>query len=301
MKRLIKISKFFLLIFLTIMMFFLYLFKISNMSNRIVNSAQSKYPNQTTTFQIYNITTTNIQATPTLFKPLTFAQMNVLYGPCINIPVFLYHHVQSKYNAMKNKQTALTTFTDTFEEQIQYLIDKGYQTIDIYDLFRFFKGEETSIPEKSVILTFDDGYSDFYDVAFPILQKYNLKAVVFLSTGLIEKRGYLTWEEISKMNKTGQVYFGNHTWFHSSEILDDKKSANEIITADQDLSQKGLNIIKVFAYPYGVTTSYTQNYLKSSGYNLAFTTKYGKTLCAKNSLMLPRVRANNFLPNYYGL
>ncbi len=233
-------------------------------------------------------------------KPLTFTQMNALYGPCTNTPVLMYHHIQSETQAKEKKQITLTTYTDTFEEQLKYLQSNGYQTIDIGKLVGFFKGENT-IQLKSILLTFDDGYTDFYEVAFPLIKKYNYKAVVFLPTGLVNNYGYLTWPEITEMKDSGFVYFGNHTWSHYGTPKDEQKTKTEIETADTQLSEKGLNANKVFAYPYGSSNPYSVNTLKSLNYNLAFTTTHGITLCAKKNLELPRLRAGNLMPSYYGM
>lgn len=271
--------------------------KISNDSNK--NNSKSSASLNPSTVKLTPTPTPTSTPTPTP-KPLTFAQMNSLYGPCTNTPVFIYHHIQSKADAIKNKQVSLSTNTDIFEEQLKYLQSKGYQTIDVGTLVNFFNGNST-IPAKSVILTFDDGYSDFYVNVYPLIQKYGFKAVSFIPTGLINNSGYLTWDEINDMNRSGSVYFGNHTWSHYATIKNEEKTRLEINTADIQLSERGLNLLKVFAYPYGSGNSFAQNYLGSINYNLAFTTTYGKILCAKNSLILPRVRMGNLMPGYYGL
>jgi len=247
------------------------------------------------------LTLTNPTPTPSPTpKPLTFAQMNALYGPCTNTPVFMYHHVQSKTDAIKNNQVALSTNTDTFDAQLGYLKEKGYDTIDIETLINFFKGNAV-IPAKSVILTFDDGYENFYTNAYPILRKYNYKAIAFIPTGLVNNSGYLSWDEIKNISSEGLVYFANHTWSHYGGANDETKTTKEITTADTQLTEEGLNIFKVFAYPYGSPNKYAKDKLSSLNYNLAFTTISGKTLCAKRNYDLPRLRTGNLMPYYYGL
>ena len=240
-----------------------------------------------------------IEPSPTP-RPLTFAEMNELYGPCTKTPVFMYHHIQDQKLAVERNQVSLTTYTETFEEQLKYLQSKSYQTIGVDSLISFFQGGST-LQEKSIILTFDDGYTDFYEIAYPILQKYNFKAIVFLPTGLVNNYGYLTWPEIDELKVSGNVYFGNHTWSHYAVIKDEEKIRSEIETADTQLTERSLNASKIFAYPYGSGSVFTQNLLRSSGYDLAFTTNYGTILCAKNNLSLPRLRAGNLMPSYYGL
>lgn len=241
-----------------------------------------------------------IAATPTPSptpKPLTFAEMNSLYGPCVVLPTFMYHHIQSRESAVSKKQTSLTVNTDIFKEQMQYLFDKGYKTLSLVDLINFFDNGQT-IPKKSVLLTFDDGYQDFYTDAFPILKNLGLKSTVFIPTGLVNNPDYLTWDEIAEMN--GNVLFANHTWSHKSVVTQDSIMQKEILTADTQLSDHGLNIPKTFAYPYGPDSLSAENFLQKLGYGVAFTTKPGSILCKQKRFDLPRIRIGNFKLSYYG-
>ena len=242
--------------------------------------------------------TPTILPTPTPTpKPLTFAQMNALYGPCVHFPVLMYHHIQSKNAAIANKQTSLSVYTDYFTAQMQYLKDKGYNVLPMSDLVNFFDSG-IPIPPRSVLVTFDDGYEDFYTDAYPILQKLGIPATMFLPTGLVGNPGYLTWNQISQMS--GQILFANHTWSHANVELSDQKMRYEISTADAQLSDHSLNFPKVFAYPYGLASSQAEGYLSSLGYKAAFTTVSGSILCKKNRFDLPRIRIGNASLSRYG-
>ena len=224
-------------------------------------------------------------------RPLTFSEMNNLYGPCVSLPVFMYHHVQSRDSAVAKKQTGLTVYTDVFQTQMQYLKSKGYNTVTMNDLINFFDAG-TPIPSKSVLLTFDDGYADFYTDAYPILSGLSFHATMFVPTGLMENPDYLTWGQISGMNSW--VLFANHTWSHKNVVTQTSVMEKEISTADGQLSDHGLNSPKTFAYPYGPDSVSAINYLNSLGYKLAFTTRPGSILCKKQRLDLPRIRIGNF-------
>lgn len=230
-------------------------------------------------------------------KPLTFAEMNALYGPCVRLPVLMYHHIQSKDLAIANKQTSLTVDTDFFKNQMQYLKDRGYNTATMSDLVNFFDSG-TSIAPKSVLLTFDDGYADFYSGAFPVLSSMGFHATMFTPTGLIQNPDYLTWDQISGMN--GLILFANHTWSHKNVQVSNATMQSEIKTADIQLSDHGLNVPKVFAYPYGLETSAAESFLSSLEYKLAFTTVPGGTLCKKQRFSLPRIRIGNSPLSNYG-
>lgn len=230
-------------------------------------------------------------------RPLTFAEMNALYGPCVHLPVLMYHHIQSRDAATADKQTNLTVYTDVFQSQMQYLKSKGYNTVTMNDLVNFFDSG-TLISGKSVLITFDDGYQDFYTDAYPILSGLGLHATMFVPTGLIQNPDYLTWDEISGM--TSSVLFANHTWSHKNVQVSTGSMETEISTADIQLNDHGLNSPKVFAYPFGLETSQAENYLASLGYKAAFTTRSGSTLCKKQRFDLPRIRIGNAPLSSYG-
>lgn len=230
-------------------------------------------------------------------RPLTFAEMNALYGPCVYLPTLMYHHVQTAEEAKSKNQTNISVRTEDFTSQMQYLKDKGYTTASMSDLINFFD-LGTSIPKKSILLTFDDGYLDYLLVAYPVLEKLGFQATEFVPTGLMGGYGYLSWDNINQTS--ARTYFANHTWSHKSVKQGADVVKNEITTADTQLSEKGLNLLKVFAYPYGGVSSQGEQILQSLNYKLAFTTNSGSTLCKKLRLELPRVRIGNGNMGRYG-
>jgi peptidoglycan/xylan/chitin deacetylase (PgdA/CDA1 family) len=230
-------------------------------------------------------------------KPLTFAEMNALYGPCVRLPVLTYHHVQTQEAATANKQTALTTYTDFFQKQMQYLKDKGYNVASMNDLVNFFDNG-TPVTPKSVLLTFDDAYGDFNTDAFPILRSFGYKVTVFVPTGLVNNPGYLSWDQINSMN--GPVLFANHTWSHKNVQVSASSMQYEISTADTQLADHGLGSPKIFAYPYGLDTNASEKYLNTLSYKAAFTTIPGNTLCKKQRFALPRIRIGSTSLSSYG-
>lgn len=227
-------------------------------------------------------------------KPLNFSQMNNSYGPCAKVPVFMYHHIQPASEAAVNKQTGLNTDNELFKKQLEHLKSEGYRSIFPADLVDFFDNGK-ALPTKPLMLTFDDGYEDNYVYAYPILREEGFKAVIYLPTGLMENPGYLSWNQIQEMAGSGVVVFGNHTWSHMSVEGNTELVRKEISTADSQLSQRGLNKIKTFAYPYGATNGTTKDLLSEMGYKLGFTEVYGTTLCKGKRMALPRVRAYHAL------
>lgn len=234
-------------------------------------------------------------ATP---RPLTFAEMNELYGPCVNLPTLTYHHIQDKVSAKEKNQLTLTVETETFRSQMEYLKARGYRTLGMEELIAFFD-REVPVPKGSVLLTFDDGYDDFYKNALPVLNELGLKATIFISTGLMDNPGYLSWEEISQATPAAYL-FANHTWSHKNMQTAKDKVEFEIGTADTQLSERGLNNPKVFAFTYGLVGDYAKKYLEELEYKLAFGTRLGSTLCKKQRFELPRIRVGNTELSNYG-
>jgi|WetSurSiteA1Bulk_404760.scaffolds.fasta_scaffold03542_3 peptidoglycan/xylan/chitin deacetylase (PgdA/CDA1 family) len=232
-------------------------------------------------------------------KPLTFAEMNALYGPCVYLPTLMYHHVQDMTVAKEKNQHNLTVATETFRSQMTYLKGKGYSTASVNDLVNFFDAG-TAIAKKSILITFDDGYDDFYLNALPILKENGFKAIVFLPTGLIGNPDYMIWVQISDAF-SGGTFFANHTWSHKNVKQTNDVVEKEITTADTQLADRGLNSPKVFAYPYGFSSTFSESVLSKLGYSLAFTTKPGSTLCKKQRYDLPRIRIGNSSLSSYGL
>lgn len=255
--------------------------------------------NMTETFKTNtpNQTTTPTPTPQPTIKPITLAEANKLYGPCVKLPTLMYHHIQPENQAKEKGQLSLTVDNLYFEKQMQYLKDKGYKVIKVEQLINFFD-DGSPLPNKSVLLTFDDAYEDFYTYAFPILQKFNFPATVFVPTGLVNNPGYLTWKEVSEMQNL--VLFSNHTWSHKAVKIDSSAMKQEISIADQQLKDHNLNEPKIFAYPYGSENMPAENYLNELHYKAAFGTKPGTILCKKQRYDLPRIRIGNASLSSYG-
>jgi len=240
-----------------------------------------------------------VTPTPTT-KPITLADLNNKYGPCVKVPVLMFHHIESEAEAKLNHQTGLAVSPEFFAKDMEYLKIHGYTTIFPKDLINFFDKEE-SLPKKSVMITLDDAYKDNYTNAYPILKQYGFKATIFTPTGLVQNPDYLSWQQIKEMNDSGLIYFANHTWSHHSSAGSLELQDKEISLADKQLAERGQNSDKVFAYPYGNTSTDAEKILTKYDYKLAFTTVHGNILCKGKRFTLPRIRMNNAELNYFGL
>ncbi len=233
-------------------------------------------------------------------KPLTFAEMNQIYGPCAYVPVLFYHHVQTPEAAVAENSLSLTVDVAVFQEQMNYLQSQGYHPITMQQLIDFFD-LGASLPSKPVILTIDDAYDDVFTDVFPILNTLGFPGTVFVPTGLINTPGYLTWSQAEEMRNYRSILLANHTVNHRAMTGSSTNDFPEIANADTQLAEHNLNHPKVFAYPYGPSTTNAINHLKELGYLLAFTTNPGQTMCKGQRLALPRTRVGAGSLSIYGL
>lgn len=232
-------------------------------------------------------------------KPLTFEEMNNFYGPCTYLPVIFYHHIQDLNEAKSQGHQSLAVDPGIFSSQMQYLKDKGYNTVTMTDLNNFFDSG-TAIAHNSILLTFDDGYNDFDSNAMPVIRNLSLHATMFLPTGLVGNPGYLTWDQVMGESGSGLVYFANHSWSHANLANTLSITQKEVDTSQDQLVQHGLNPNMVLAYPYGTVANFTVDFLQQKGFKLAFTTEPGNILCKTRRLSLPRIRIGNAPLSAYG-
>jgi hypothetical protein len=157
------------------------------------------------------------------------------------VPVFMYHSVGIPEK--KWVWNYLTCPWQIFESHLKWLKKNNYNTISLSQLYQYIF-EENEIPEKSVVLTFDDGYADNYVFAYPLLKKYGFKGTIFVNPDFVDPRtenrkklgdtnttddlettGFLSWNEMREMECEGvmdmQSHALTHTWYPvSSEIID---------------------------------------------------------------------------------
>jgi peptidoglycan/xylan/chitin deacetylase (PgdA/CDA1 family) len=142
--------------------------------------------------------------TPTATKPPPLPTPIGGYSLTVRVPILMYHYISEPPEDADEYRTDLSVPPDQFRQQMQYLADHGFTTIDFYDLALATTARGT-LPEKPVILTFDDGYLDNYEHAFPILQEFGFEGTFFVVTEFVDfnRPGYMTWEMIKEMSAAG--------------------------------------------------------------------------------------------------
>ena len=181
--------------------------------------------------------------------------------------VFMYHHIKPD----NENKDAFTIVPEIFEKQIKYLISKKYTFIGLEDLTA---GKKI---KKPVMITFDDGYIDNYKYVFPILKKYNIKAVIFLIIGKIEKESdFLTWQQVYEMEKSGLVSFGSHGLTHTNiRRMEPSLALKELKESKAILEEKLGHKITSFCYPFGAggTDKRVRKLVFEAGYLFDFSTR----------------------------
>lgn len=251
--------------------------------------------------------TVTITPTPTLtpqqiaeIERKKFAEMNAKYGPCKYVPVLMYHHVMDFPAAREISATKLNVSPETFRQQMDYLIGKGYSVVGLDELLPMISAG--SLPAKPVVLTFDDGYRDFYDYVYPVLREKNIKATVFVISQFIGGEMYLEWWQLREIAGSGLVSIGDHTLNHFSLLkLSPEEEKNQIVSAKNVIEQNTGVSAELFAYPYGSADQNARGILKENGFTAAVTTVAGSTQCAGLPYDLQRIRIGEGSLSRYGL
>lgn len=174
---------------------------------------------------------------------------------------------------------------------VMLLLSKaGMHTITFDDLYAALtQGHE--LPSHPVLLTFDDGYEDFYTAAFPVLQALQMKATSFIITGKAGWKGYMTWDQMREIDRSGLVEFESHTVNHVElSKISPSKAEQEMIDSKHMLETELGKPVKYLAYPSGRFNSTVANLAQAVGYEAAVTTQYGSLQSSSGLLTLPRVR-----------
>lgn len=231
-----------------------------------------------------------IQSSPTPTPTATPLPIPAHSGRQVEIPILTYHYIGYNPNPEDKSRQYLQVTPDKFEEQMKYLSENGYQTIDFDRLFAVLSGQAILEP-KSIILTFDDGYVDFYINAYPILKQYNLHAVSFIPTNLIGGSYYMNWDQIREINSSGLVSFQSHSVNHSDLIsLSDSQLKYQLGESKKVLEEKLGKNINTLCYPYGRSDERVWQAVREVGYIGAVGTWVSSTISEGVILDMPRIK-----------
>ena len=215
-------------------------------------------------------------------------------APPAGFPILEYHMVTE--NPRPDEKDYVVPPAE-FAAQLDYLLAEGYTTITPQDYARARKGKQL-LPEKPVILSFDDGYEDNYRVVLPMLEERGMCAVFYMVTNKIDQPGYLTWDNLFAMERRG-MEIGSHTANHLPlTTLSREEQRNELRLSKLLLEWRGLKTIYSFSYPNGAYNAGIVTMLAEEEYLTAVTGEAGLNTLTTNPYLLRRV---NISPPRFGL
>ncbi|WP_253200460.1 polysaccharide deacetylase family protein [Clostridium sp. CF012] len=182
------------------------------------------------------------------------------------IPVLMYHAIgYEKGNTARIPK-------EKFKAQMKYLKDNGYSTLTLDEAYDFFKTNKP-VPQKSVVLTFDDGYVDNFLEALPILKEFGFKATYFIITNVVDKSpGYMSLEQLKAM-QANKMDIQSHTAKHEHLAKLSYEEQVKTLKESKAFLEKSLGKkVQYIAYPYGEYSKETLTAVKKAGYTMAFTT-----------------------------
>lgn len=204
----------------------------------------------------------------------------------VSVPVLMYHVMAAGPNN-------LYVAPEEFDAQLTWLTQQGYHAVTLQQLFDHF-ADDAPIPERPVVITFDDGYDNFYTAALPLLAKHKMVATLFVITGKVGQPGYITWEQTKAIAQAG-MEIGSHTITHPDLRNVEAKGLQSELGDSQRILEERLGIpVRFFAYPGGRYSDQTLAAM-SRYYRGAVTTISGVATPCQDRLLLHRIRVGQHL------
>lgn len=206
------------------------------------------------------------------------------------LPILMYHHV-IPHNLSKLARWKLTP--EAFEEQLRYLQENGFYSVTLED-WRIAMFKQKPLPGKAIIITFDDGYLDFFEYAFPLLKKYGFSAMVLLIADQVgdtfdNEAKLMTWQQIKQLQAQG-IEFGSHSLTHPSLVtLSYENVVKEGVRSRAILEQELQVPVRTFAYPYGDVNPIIQHLIGACGYDFGLGIGFAHSTFKDPLLRLSRI------------
>jgi peptidoglycan/xylan/chitin deacetylase (PgdA/CDA1 family) len=200
------------------------------------------------------------------------------------VPVICYHSI----NDDPSVKNPIILSKEKLREQLQTIKDNGYTTLTMAQLNDYLF-EDKPIPEKSVVITFDDGYEDNYTNALPILKEFNMNATIFVIQSYLDKDPYLTTQQVKEMSDYG-IDIESHTVSHLRlSTLSYEDQLKELKDSKEKLESVINKPIISIAYPEGKYNEDTKKAFSEAGYSMGFTTERGYADRSDNPAELNRI------------
>jgi peptidoglycan/xylan/chitin deacetylase (PgdA/CDA1 family) len=221
------------------------------------------------------------------------------------VPILMYHSVSDNLFGKSHPYYQINTTPEVFARQMRWLRANGYRTLDLTQAWAAMQaGEDVS---RTVVITFDDGYRDFYTDAWDAMRQCGLSATIFLATDRIkdtpvriEGVDYLTWSEVRELHQSG-IRFGSHTVTHPDlRSLGPDQIEYEVGYSKELIEQKLGAPVESFAYPFAFPeedknfTQFLVDILENQGFENGVSTIIGRASKRHNRFYLPRLPVNSW-------
>jgi peptidoglycan/xylan/chitin deacetylase (PgdA/CDA1 family) len=207
----------------------------------------------------------------------------------VQVPILMYHYVRINPLAADELGSRLSVQPAMFALQMALLHDNGFHPLSMERLMDAIDAG-TPLPSNPVVLTFDDGYSDFATVAAPVMRAFRMTGTTYVVPGFVGLPNYMTREQLHEVASAG-MEIAAHTMHHPDLAhMGAAQAQGEITASRQVLQQWTGQHVDAFAYPYGAFNSQTPGLVSAAGFRSAVTTQDGRTETASGRYLLPRVR-----------
>jgi peptidoglycan/xylan/chitin deacetylase (PgdA/CDA1 family) len=198
-----------------------------------------------------------------------------LPGPSmIKVPILMYHYIRVNQDPRDRLGFALSVTPSDFAVQMDWLTRNGYHPITAEDLYAYLSGA-SGLPSRPVILSFDDGYSDFFTGALPILRSHDFKAVAYVVSGFVGQPGYMSAAQVFEADRAG-IEIGSHTVNHVDLAKASAGGLRYQLTASKQALENLLgHPVESFCYPSGRFNTGVAAAVAAAGYHDATTTQFG--------------------------
>lgn len=242
------------------------------------------------------------------FAPLTRIRPHTAE---LRIPILMYHSISDEREKVVHPYFQTVTTPQVFAQHMKFLYENKYKVINISQAVEYLFSANSK-ENKFVVLTFDDGYRDFYTKVFPMLDKYGFCASVFLPTSYISNnrktfkgKECLTWLEVRELHTNG-VIFGSHTVSHPNlHELKKRDMELELKLSKEKIGDQIGESIECFSYPFAFPENdkkfvrELKGMLQKSGYRYGVTTRIGTTMRKDDKHFLKRIIINNFDNSFF--
>lgn len=223
---------------------------------------------------------------PAIKKQLKIASPSATF----RVPILMYHYVENIQNLKDRLRVELNIPPAIFEQQVITLKNAGYTFMTAKELGEVLDGK-MALPQKPILLTFDDGHWDFETDVLPILEKYHVHATAYIISGFIGGSDFMTQQELQEVVNSNLVDVGAHTVTHISLAGEPLKTVQYQVDQSKTWLEKNYHIKVVsFAYPNGSFDQQAIQVVKADGFSTAVSTVPGIEQNQANRFFLYRLR-----------